>query len=358
MSEELPDRTLAPETIERMVQAVRPGWTVSEASLATEGYTSVYHLAIETDGGPGECVLKASPDGDRHGIDTEARLLSIVGERTGFPVPDVLGAVDVHGDLRAPFFLMNSLPGETVHRRDIGSLSDEALKRVARETGQYLAELHTIDAVDEFGAIDCDRTEPLTGGRPTGGIEQLTVADACESWPTLIREQIDEVLSYHETTRFGDLTSEIRTALLDGVDELSGPFAPVLGRIDHGLHNVRIDPETGEIKAMLDWGFTLAVPSAYDFICVEHVLSASDWSMVPDVPNRREVVREAMLAGYRSERPAPNGLGDHRALYELLTYARSMNHLDAGISSVAREDPTDVAADGFRERIRVLLDDS
>lgn len=69
-------------------------------------------------------------------------------ERTSVPVPNVVGAVDDHDDLPTPFLVMDAADGTALGQRDVGALSDDALRRVARESGAFLADLHAVDVVD------------------------------------------------------------------------------------------------------------------------------------------------------------------------------------------------------------------
>lgn len=105
---------------------------------------------------------------------------------------------------------------------------------------------------------------------------------------------------------------------------------------------------------MLDWGFTLAVTRGYDLACVEYVLSGAVLSPTPDTPDRRELVRNEMLDGYRSTASIPEAVHEHRSLYELLAVVRSMNHLDAGRAKIP-EEHVETVADGLRAEIRALL---
>ena len=301
------DRTIPSETLDQMVEIVRPGTTVREASLVESGHLTVYHLVVDTDGTPNRWVLKASPDGESHGIDTEARLLSIVAGRTSIPVPAVVGAVDEHDRLPAPYLVMEALEGEAVPKRTIGDLPDALLERVSRESGRYLADLHSLSGPSGFGFVDIDPGGPPAGERPSDSLESVTVTALDErtpaddaDWPTVLRNWIDSALARHESTRFGDLTDEIRPTLLEPVESMAGPFEPVLGRIDHGLHNVLLDAETNEITGVIDWAFTLSVPVAYDLVCVEANLSLDPWSVYPDTPNRRQLVGRCLREGYRA----------------------------------------------------------
>lgn len=206
------DRTIPRETLARMVRTVRPEATVRRADPAEDGHLAVYHVTLETPDGTTETVLKASPDGERHGVDTEARLLAVVADRTTVPVPAVLGAVDAHGSLPAPFFLMERLDGEKRSKRAIVDLPEASLRRLSRETGRYLAELHAVDGPDGFGQVTVEPSETLQGERPAPDPDRLSVTallgdgstDATE-WPPVLRRWADDTLERLASTRFADV---------------------------------------------------------------------------------------------------------------------------------------------------------
>ncbi|WP_247730686.1 phosphotransferase family protein [Halovivax limisalsi] len=361
------DRTIPLETISRMIAAIEPDATVREATPAESGHLPVYQLVVETPGGSRDWVLKASPDGDRHGIDTEARLLALVDDRTSIPVPAVVGAVDSHPTLPAPFFVMETVAGERIPKRRIGELSGPVVERLARGTGRYLAELHELDGPAGYGQVDIAQSQSLDGDRPSVGATQLTVTDlqgrsdvASAEWPAVVRRWTEDALERHESTRFGDLTGEIRPTIRDRLESLDGPFDPVLGRIDHGLHNVLLDPETGALTGVIDWAFTLSVPPIYDLGCVAANLSLGPWSIHPSAPDRRRAIREALLEGYRAggRTVDVDRYHRHRSAYELLALVRAMNHLDL-VTDMAMPGATaaqvDEAAAAYRRLLRERL---
>lgn len=339
------DRAIPRPTIEAMVRTISPDLRVREASPADQGHMAVYRLAVED---RQDLVLKATPDGDSHGIPAEARLLALLGERTSIPVPGVLGAVDDHENLPAPFFLMTAMPGGATSQREVASVPDDRLRRIARDTGRHLAELHDLDAVDEFGHVTCEPSTPLRGGRPPADGDELVVSPARDSWPALLGTWIDREL---DGAQLRDLTPKVRTAFEQRLDGLDGPFSPVLGRIDHGLHNLLVDDG---VAGMIDWAFTLASTAGYDLATVAYVLAGGPSTALPDAPDRRELVRTAMLEGYSEIATVPREYRDNRELYELLALVRASNHLDAGLAHV-REENVDAAAEGTRAQIRRLL---
>lgn len=361
MPAEPPDRTLAHDQLAAMVSQIRPDWHLREATLADSGWTALYHLALETPDGPRNCVLKASPFEDEPaGIDAEARIQAVVRAHTSIPVPEVLGAVDVYETLRTPYFLMEELPGEPIRMAEIGALSDATLRGVARESGRYLGQLHEVDAgLEAFGkGIDYEGDELLAGERPPADPTQLTVLDGYENWSDQLRAWFEEDLELLSDSRFSDLESRLRTELNCRLDALPEPEPPVLGRVDHGWFNLLVDRETGSLEGVVDWGSRFAVPPAFDLATVEHLLAGGWWIALPDVPDRRPLVREALLDGYEKERPVPPHLDAHRACYHLDDLVRWMGLHDRRGGSSGRAIPDErqeAAAAGLRTAAETML---
>lgn len=307
-----------------MVAAVRPTATVQAADVAESGYSSVYHLAVETQSGTREWVLKASPDEGQHGIGTESRLLPMLADHTSIPVPAVIGAVDIHDSLPTPFFVMERLTGVTVPKQEVGALSNPVLARLSRQTGNYLAELHLVDGPEGYGRVDIDPSRSLTGDRPTVDPTQLSITELQgisssdrTDWPVVLKHWAQDTLERLESTRFHDLTDDVRRRLLEMIDSMEGPFCSVLGRVDHGLHNVLIDPDSGAITGVIDWAFTLSVPAAYDLVCVEANLARDPWSVHPSTPDPQRLIRTKLFEGYLEVGNAAvvERSRDHHAVY-------------------------------------------
>lgn len=376
-----------------MVAVARPDWRVREAALAPDGVTPVYHLVVDTPEGPREVVLKAAREDDHLGVgavDAEARLLAVVADHTAIPVPDVLGAVDAvevaddeadradradgpdeaADELRTPYFLMESMPGEKVPWPEVGSLPDATLETVARRTGEYLGQLHGIDApnVDAFGrGVSCEGTSSLRGERPPGDPSELVLSDGFDAFRDQLRDWHEADLDRLADGRFADLVPDLRTALADGRRSLPASLSPVLARMDHGWHNLLLDREADgagnvdELSAVLDWGSLCAMPPAFDLALVELYLAGGWWLALPEVPDRRRLVREAMLPAYERERTVPAAYEDQRALYQLDVLQAWMQSLDGrrhdGPSMRAiPDDRADDAEAGFRAMVDGLLE--
>ena len=323
--DEVPEaREISEETLAEMVRVAESGWELQAAMPAERGFCSVYRVVVARNETTRERYVKASPDGRAWAIPTEARVQAVLDAHTSIPVPEVLGVVDDHESLPTPYYLMSALPGADVAYERVCRLEDDALERLARETGRYLAELHSVPAVDGFGHVRHDGPA-LVGGRPDGDPEALTVEEPREEWQTYLRDYVGRELERHADSRFSDLTLELRRWFEAGIDELTGPFEPVLGRNDHGLHNLLVDPDTGEITAMLDWGYTLAVPAAFDVEFAVYLFGGAFLAGLPDVSDRHPLVREAMCSGYRAATPDGTTVQPPEPLYEALAMVRIMN---------------------------------
>lgn len=347
-------RELDEATVERMLHAVEPGWTLDAATPTERGFCSVYRVEARDGSRTRELYLKASPDGQNWAIPTEARIQTVLDARTSLPVPTVLGAVDEDEALPTPFYLMQGLPGQSVEYEQVGRFSDDVLRRLARETGAYLGQLHDIPALDGFGHVRHDGPD-LAGDSPAGNPGTLTVGELRDDWPTYFRERVDAELGRHEESRFSELTPALEAYFDDAIEGLTGPFDPVIGRNDHGLHNLLVDPETGEITAMLDWGYTLAVPAAFDYAFAAYLYSGAFLAGIPNVRDRRPLVREAMRSGYRSTTSArADAVADYEPCYELLAMVRIMNdfhHL------TLPEGTESAVTDRIRADVRELVDE-
>ena len=362
MPADSPDRTLTRDQLTAMVSQIRPNWHLQEASLAESGWTALYHLVLETPDGPRNCVLKASPfDEEPAGIDAEAHIQAVVRAHTSIPVPEVLGAVDDHETLRTPYFLMEELPGEPVPMAEVGSLPDSTLRQVTHETGRYLGQLHEVDAgLETFGkGIDYVRgDEPLRGERPSTDPARLTMPDGYANWTDQLRAWFEADLELLADSPFSDLEPQLRAELERRLDALPEPEAPVLGRVDHGWFNLLVDRETGSLEGVIDWGSRFAVPPAFDLATVEHLLAGGWWLALPEIPDRRPLVREALLEGYREERTVPPQLDAHRACYHLDDLVRWMGLHDRRGGSSGRAIPNErcqEAAAGLRTAAKAML---
>lgn len=296
------DRDLSPETVAAMVGEIRPSWSVREAAPAEEGTDVVYVLTAETPEGPRECVLKACEFLDPRAFRPEPHLMAAVGRRTEIPVPAVVGAVDDHSDLPAPFYLMERCEGE-VREGEASDLPAAAIERLASDAGRYLAALHALGEFEAFGTVllgrDARRAGRASGltvpDRDSSAGERVLTTDesATDSW----RERVEETVASTRgefNERFADLEADLRAAVESRLDALDGEFDAVLGDDDYRLGNLLVDPETGETRAVLDWGNSSTLERQYNLVVAEQHLCG--WARHDDP--RRERVRAALREGY------------------------------------------------------------
>lgn len=161
-------------------------------------------------------------------------------------------------------------------------------------------------------------------------------------------------LDRHADSSFSELTVDLDRWFEAGIDELDGQFDPVLGRNDHGMHNLLVDPTTGEITAMLDWGYTLSVPPAFDFEFAVYLYGGSFLAGLPGVSDRRSLVREAMLSGYRITAPdRVEAVTTPEPRYGMLAAVRIMNDFER-LDVPERAEPQ--LRDQIRANVQSMLD--
>src|SRR3954454_23096415 len=102
--------------------------------------------AIGSGGGRRELILRRDPPGSPKGMALEARMLRAAAG-AGVPVPAVLESSDDPALLGSAFIVMDRIAGETIGRRILREPEyDKARSRLARQCGEILAHLHSIDA--------------------------------------------------------------------------------------------------------------------------------------------------------------------------------------------------------------------
>lgn len=324
------DREIADETLRRMLRFVDPEWEMREATPAEGGFCPVYHVVVDADGTSRELVLKAPPDDDEWGVSAEARLCALLSRQTSIPVPAVIGAVDDHPDVPSPFYVMERMPGGEIPYERVGLVSDSVLRSTVRQLGAYLGELHQLDVVDSFGHVGHSESERFDGTAPTGTPAELTVIEGCDSWQAYLEAWVEEELERNSDPRFAPLMPRIRSWCRERIAAFTESFTPVLCRNDHGYHNLLVDPDTGDVTAMIDWAYTLAAPPEFDLQYAEHLFGAAYLSPVPGASDRRDLVRDALLTGYRSTAPdLADAASTSRPLYDMLTTVRIMSGMEA-----------------------------
>lgn len=351
-------REVASETVRRMVRAVDTGWTVRRTSAVESGFSAVHRVTVETGATTQEIFLKATPDGEEHGIPADARIMGVLGASTSIPVPEVLGVVDEHADLPAPFLCTTAVPGSEVAYEEVGWVPDSFLRTTARQIGAHLGELHGVDAVGSFGHVTHDRTRTLAGGRPSGSVADLTVADGFDSWVSFLDAWVSRELERHRSSRFASLTPRLESWCQARVADTTDTDGPVLGRNDHGFHNLLVDPDTGAVTAMLDWAYTLAVTPAFDLQYAVYLFSGAFLAGIPEVPDRRALVRDAMLEGYRRTAPERiEAVATTDPLYEVLAAMRVMIDFDQ-LAPRLPAGTADVVAGGLERDVESILDEA
>lgn len=269
-----------------------PDWTLESWREAEEGTDFVAMLDCETPDGHTRVVLKVQDFLDPVSFRPEPRLMRLVAKRTELPIPDVL-ALDLDDAEFPPYFVMNHVEGDQVSSLD--ELSDGALRRVAREAGDHLAQIHEMATWDAYGALRHEDDVDDYDGRTPGG---LAVMDGTHSW----RESL-EAGAHGQLDRFGDrfadLEAPLRRAAAAVLEHVPDEPRMSLVNGDYRFGNLLVDAESGATRAVLDWGNQFTGDPAYDRVKTEDYLC----NFAPRDHPRRILVRDAIREGYRERRP-------------------------------------------------------
>jgi aminoglycoside phosphotransferase (APT) family kinase protein len=166
-----------------------------------------------------------------HDMGREHRIISAL-EGTDVPVPTCVGYEADEQVTGAPFYVMRFVDGQVVRDRQGAEdlLTPEARRAASEDLVDVLVRLHTVD-VDAVGLGELSRRE--------GYLER----------------QLRRWHGQLEKTRTRDLP------LLDEVHRRLSASVPPQGAAaivhgDYRLDNVILEPETGAVKAVLDWELT------------------------------------------------------------------------------------------------------
>jgi aminoglycoside phosphotransferase (APT) family kinase protein len=209
-----------------------------------------------------------------HDMGREHRIIAAL-EGSGVPVPPTVGYEpdpDVNG---APFYVMDFVEGTVI--RDAQDAREHLVPEVrgtaADELIDVLVRLHEIDP-DDVGLGDLGRKEDY-------------LARQLRRWHSQLEKG---------RTRDVPILDEVHERLVADIPE-QGPAAIVHG--DYKLENVILDPETGKLRAVLDWELTtLGDPLADVGLLLVYWGEEHDTegrlggaTAAPGFPSRAEVVR-------------------------------------------------------------------
>lgn len=350
------DEPISPDIpLQKMVGSIEPGWAVVDAEPAGGGYSSVYELTVDTGTDRRTVFLKSPATDEDSGIPADARISALLDRETDIPVPKMLGLVESHPELPSPFYVSGAMPGEQLPYEEVGWLPDDTLAGIACDLGEFLGALHSIDAVDRFGHVTASDAATYEGEPPAGRVDDLTVANGEESWPEYLRGRVDFQLDRLSGTRFETLEPDLAAWIHDRIDDLEGPFDPVLGRNDHGFHNLLVDADEASVTAMLDWAYTLAVPPVFDVEFAVYLFSGTFMTGIRAVKDRRVLVREAFLDGYRRSAPElASAVETPFPLYEMLARLRILNDFELLAPQLPAE-RVDLVAEDLRTTVESTI---
>jgi aminoglycoside phosphotransferase (APT) family kinase protein len=229
----------APRLVPWLLEHV-DGLTEPVSFTLIAGGRSNLTFRVEDDAGR-RLVLRRPPLGHvlatAHDVLREHRILSAL-QGTGVPVAPVVAACDDIEVNGAPFYVMELVEGLVVTTGDqVASIDEGARQRIAVDLADVLADLH---------AVDLKAT----------GLDTLARHDG------YVARQVKRWTTQWEASK---------TRELPAIDEVAAQLAErtppqlrtVIAHGDYRIGNCLVDPEAGEVNAVLDWELcTLGDPLA------------------------------------------------------------------------------------------------
>jgi aminoglycoside phosphotransferase (APT) family kinase protein len=242
---------------------------VADLRRVTAGATQeVWRFDLVEDGGKTPLILRRAPGGDRLspsaiGLETEAALIEAAGA-AGTPVPPVRHVLAADDDL-GHGFIMGFIEGETLGGRIArGDALAAARPALARQCGDILARIHTVDPA---------AFPKLRRSTPAGLVGQWEEAYRASAWPRPVFELTLRWLHDHSPP----------------------PGRQFLVHGDFRNGNLIVGPDG--VRAVLDWELAHVGDPMEDlgWICV------NSWRFgVEDKPVGGFGEREDLYAGYES----------------------------------------------------------
>jgi len=233
-------------TVERL--AAQLGWPGAVTPLAVGSFHLVHRLDRHN-GGP--LVVRSVIDGlfvEDRGLLLERSAVEWLAD-ADYLIP-ATHAVSFRAD-GAPFDYAVLSLAAGVPLRDLGDPFLDAQPAVLAAIGASLRQIHVVPARGA-GLIDCDR---LNGG-PVGVLER---------WSDYITLRLEDHIAACVTARYVD------ERLAERIWDIFRVMGPALDQRpvcllhgDPGIHNICVDPESGEVTAFLDWEDSVAGDPLFD----------------------------------------------------------------------------------------------
>lgn len=273
----------APAVVEQIVETALDT-SVRSCEEATSGRVAqTYLLDVARD--PGRVVCKLGGPSVRTGDVVEPLVVRLVTQTTTLPCPECLASGRLRGDdIPTHWALYEFREGSVPTPFD--ELDEQRQRRLVRQTGEMLGELHATHQFDRTGGL----------GR-TG--DRLTIQTPAGLY---VPERGREIARHHPACDPDD-------------------WQPVLSHGDLFPGNVLIKDET--VTAFLDWGNAHVTTAGYALARAE--MRFVDWFRFGT--SRGTTLQDELCRGYTEYRPIPPDYESLGAAYKLLWLGQSVDRV-------------------------------
>ncbi len=303
-----PGRTITDEDVRGMVRELEPSWQVDSVTHEEQGTDFVATLEVTTPEGQKQVVLKAvtSEHMPSAAGRAEPRFLEFAASKTSIPVPTVFGCCDDHPAYPTPFFVLSYVEGENYENQG-HTLQSDVRERILSQAGTHLAELHELGPLSEIGRLGYidGEIQPIESGQQRQNSTAQRSNAMLDRFLANGEHTLDALLDggyfpelADDPERFADLVPPLREYLRKAIPELPNPDPPTYCHGDYRYGNLLVDPDSGEIRAVIDWGQITALEPAHNLAYAESMLLSPE----RDGERRTEELRETFRTAYTEER--------------------------------------------------------
>lgn len=233
------------ETIQSAMNTLEEELVVSNFKKYESGRARDVFLLESGDGR--ELVLYLCTDtGDyEERFKKEEKLIELVNKKTDIPTQKIIKSDFSKETVPYLFYIAEKVDGYDPIDR-FKYLPREVKKKIVREVGRYLGELHREIEFEDSGEL-----RYIEGGLEIEG----------QDWSEFIQEQAEEKIEGIRDTRFEDLTDKLEKFIQENIDLISQESHSCL-HWDITPDNIIV--ENSEINAVIDWEKAISGPPEWD----------------------------------------------------------------------------------------------
>lgn len=265
-----------------------------------------------------EFVLRiGNPIWESYKVRKEKTVYDIIRKKTKVPIPKILVADMSKKVMPYTFTIWKKIKGDNL-ANVLKKLSEKEKKKIFRQMGKYLAELHNIrfrsfgDFDTQKGKVKIVRLGDIHVNTPRG----VATSGPFKTWKSMYKSFMAVALYRIKThSQFKQYYPQIKKFFDKKINVLNQKIVPRLVYNDFGSHNVLV--RNGNVVALLDFEWSYTGDSELDFATFIRRSKSRNKNQIPP-----EV--EEFKKSYQKQITLSTNYEEKRKLYEVSDVVRSL----------------------------------